>query len=78
VPCVERVLPDVAMTDGSAAIAQEADATTNKPVATAATGRSQPSRSARSGSGRNLMATAPPVWPSHLPAGPDSRRSEST
>ena len=69
-------LPDeVAMTDGRAAIAQDAEATTNMPVASAAAGRSQPSRSARPGSGPNRPATAPAAWRSQCPAGPSSRQS---
>lgn len=71
------VRPDGAITDGNAAIAQDAEATTNSPVASAAAGRSQPSRSDRPGSGRNLLATAPAAWRSQCPAGPGRRRSGS-
>ncbi len=65
------------MTDGSAAIAQDAEATTNRPVASAAAGLSQPSRSDLPGSGLNLVATAPPARRSQSRAGASSRNSGS-
>jgi len=65
----------VMMTAGSAAIANEAAATTNRPVAIAAAGRSQPSqanRPARAGSGRNLSTMTPNAYLSQSATG--SRR----
>jgi hypothetical protein len=47
-----------AITAGSAATANDAAVTTNRPVPTAAAGRSQPNHPARFGSGRNRSATA--------------------
>lgn len=52
------VRPFGAIAAGSAATAQDAAVTTNRPVPTAAAGRSQPNHPARLGSGRNRSATA--------------------
>lgn len=69
-PCV---LLEV-LTDGSTAIAQDAEATTKTPVASAAAGRSQPRRSLRPGSRLNLIAIAPAACRSQAPAGPGNRQ----
>jgi hypothetical protein len=52
------VPPFGAIAAGSAATAHDAAVTTNRPVLTAAAGRSQPNHPARFGSGRNRSATA--------------------
>jgi len=68
-----------AITWGSAAIANEAAATTNAPVATAAAGRShpnQPMRPGRSDSGRNLSATTPAAYRTQMTAGSSRRKSD--
>ena len=75
-----------AITWGSAAIAQDAAATTNTPVATAAAGRSQPIQPAppgRSDSGLNLSATVDRTdfgvnWNNPLPSGESSLANDVT
>ena len=64
------------MAAGRAVIAHDAAATTKIPVASAAAGRSQPSRPARSGSGRNRSTTAPPRYRIQMTTGSSHRHSE--
>ncbi len=63
------------MIAGMAVMTHDAAATTKTPVASAAAGRSQPSRPVRSGSGRNRSTMAPARYRSQMTAGPSHRHS---
>jgi|SRR5215469_6987396 len=64
------------ITPGSAAAAHEAAVSTNRPVVTAAAGRSQPNQPARLGSGLNLSTTAPTTAGSQSRAGTKLRHHD--